>query len=911
MRKLLVLFMAIALVMSPILPTQSFATVASTTNRIIYSGNNSTTVFPYAFKIFADTDLVITVVTTATGAEETQTITTDYTVSGAGDASGGNVTMIIAPTTTEDLVVRRVLPMTQGTDLVDNTSFSLEVLEEGYDRDIMIAQQLQEEIDRCIQAGEASTLDLSMPSPVAGGMIGYNSDATALTTYTTIESQQLVTATGSSAQRTLADRFAEVVNVKDFEAVGNGSADDTIAINAALAYAGGVNKACYLPAGTYKVTGKITIPANVSVFGDGMEETIIDGSTITTGLYPEGLIYCEGGGTTALPALAAAITAGDRTITFASAPAISPGDMMMIKDNTAGSWRDTAEKGEYAVVQDVTGAVVTLMGSTIDSYADTCNGYNVDTTTMTLRDFKVLGNTSGDSIETHQIKIKYGRNVVLERIKLVDPNADGIELQNHLGGAIRSCYIVKSRIDGALINSGGIGLSSCQSTVVSDCVVDSDWYGIGGGGGDIINRYNIIRNCWVQAPQTSSLDFHTGNAYCTYEGNVVFGSIQCGGSNNIFRNNIVYGANSGDNILFNYVQQKSMGLVVEGNKFYHKGTSYLIESAAAADIDSQTDVDGILVFRNNYVEWDYAGSRTLIYLINQGSTATNKIHIEGNKVVNKQAASSCRLMNITAASGSDWNEVVIRDNDLYECGIGVVKNVQDIIVEGNSVRQPTDATSPGDFYSTGGIVIVKNNLFQGGKDQILITKTTTNATEVEFKNNSLIGLAPSENIPVLISNADNVVCSGNTAGDTADASQTNPIYFSTIGSLWEENNVWIGTGPPKYATVTTANAAILTIANDAAASFTPPNVPVGVITVMSDNATNFSGIVMFRAVAGGAETVSIGAGADLEVATGTLAGTTGTDVKVTVSAHTDGKIYIENRSGGSLDISYRITAGLK
>jgi hypothetical protein len=37
----------------------------------------------------------------------------------------------------------------------------------------------------------------------------------------------------------------------------------------------------------------------------------------------------------------------------------------------------------------------------------------------------------------------------------------------------------------------------------------------------------------------------------------------------------------------------------------------------------------------------------------------------------------------------------------------------------------------------------------------------------------------------------------------------------------------------------------------------------------------------------------------MAVTTGTLSGTTGTDTKFTVSAHTDGKLYFENRTGGT------------
>lgn len=66
-----------------------------------------------------------------------------------------------------------------------------------------------------------------------------------------------VTATGSTTARTLANRFADVVNVKDFGAVGDGVADDTSEIQSAIDANPG--KAIYFPAGNYKVTSQIRI----------------------------------------------------------------------------------------------------------------------------------------------------------------------------------------------------------------------------------------------------------------------------------------------------------------------------------------------------------------------------------------------------------------------------------------------------------------------------------------------------------------------------------------------------------------------------------------------------------------------------------------------------------------------------
>ena len=83
-------------------------------------------------------------------------------------------------------------------------------------------------------------------------------------------------ATGSTTARSLANRFADVFNVKDFGAVGDGVADDRIAIQAAVdaAFAAG-GGTVYLPAGTYLLASfsssyyTVKPKSNVSVVGSG------------------------------------------------------------------------------------------------------------------------------------------------------------------------------------------------------------------------------------------------------------------------------------------------------------------------------------------------------------------------------------------------------------------------------------------------------------------------------------------------------------------------------------------------------------------------------------------------------------------------------------------------------------------
>jgi hypothetical protein len=134
-------------------------TVSSTTVKNSYSGNSSTTAFAYTFKIFADTDLQV-IIRSSTGTETTKTLTTHYTVSGAGDASGGNVTFTSGntPATGETVVIRRAVPQTQAIDYIANDPFPAESHEEGLDRATMTTQQVQEELDRSIKLSRTNTM---------------------------------------------------------------------------------------------------------------------------------------------------------------------------------------------------------------------------------------------------------------------------------------------------------------------------------------------------------------------------------------------------------------------------------------------------------------------------------------------------------------------------------------------------------------------------------------------------------------------------------------------------------------------------------------------------------------------------------------------------------------------------------
>jgi len=79
----------------------------------------------------------------------------------------------------------------------------------------------------------------------------------------------------AAVARTLANRFADVVNVKDFGAVGDGVADDTVAIQAAIT-ATTTGKALFFPSGTYTFSTQLVFTTNqIAIIGESSATTFL------------------------------------------------------------------------------------------------------------------------------------------------------------------------------------------------------------------------------------------------------------------------------------------------------------------------------------------------------------------------------------------------------------------------------------------------------------------------------------------------------------------------------------------------------------------------------------------------------------------------------------------------------------
>ena len=137
-------------------------TITTTTIKNSYSGDGSQDTFAYTFKISADADMQV-IIRSSTGSETVKTLTTHYTVTGAGVATGDNVVFTSGniPAATETVVLRRATTQTQTLDLVENDPFTADSVEGAFDKNLATIQELQEEVNRSFKVSRTNTISSS------------------------------------------------------------------------------------------------------------------------------------------------------------------------------------------------------------------------------------------------------------------------------------------------------------------------------------------------------------------------------------------------------------------------------------------------------------------------------------------------------------------------------------------------------------------------------------------------------------------------------------------------------------------------------------------------------------------------------------------------------------------------------
>lgn len=148
-------------------------TVLSNLNKNRSDANGVVVDFSFDFPIFDDGDLEVYYID-SDGVVTLKVLNTDYTVAIDDSTEGGVVTFLTAPANGGEVLIKRVLELTQPTDIPRAGTLREEQIEKALDRNLMLIQQLQEELDRCIQQGVDGEGDFELPSFESGKYIGWD-----------------------------------------------------------------------------------------------------------------------------------------------------------------------------------------------------------------------------------------------------------------------------------------------------------------------------------------------------------------------------------------------------------------------------------------------------------------------------------------------------------------------------------------------------------------------------------------------------------------------------------------------------------------------------------------------------------------------------------------------------------------
>ena len=208
--------------------------VTGATTRNDYVSSSGQTVFPYTFQTLLASDIKVLKNGVAL------TLNNDYSVSNAGVAGGGSITLNVGASTGDSLSVFLAMPIDRTTQYQNAGDFLASDVNGDFDKGYIAMNQLQTDIARSLHLQDKDpTVNTEIPLEAerAGKYLKFNSSGEPTAVSGTLYSS------------------ADLVSIKSFGAVGDGSTDDSVAVTAALNSGDNL----FVPEGTYYIPNWTTV----------------------------------------------------------------------------------------------------------------------------------------------------------------------------------------------------------------------------------------------------------------------------------------------------------------------------------------------------------------------------------------------------------------------------------------------------------------------------------------------------------------------------------------------------------------------------------------------------------------------------------------------------------------------------
>jgi hypothetical protein len=342
---------------------------------------------------------------------------------------------------------------------------------------------------------------------------------------------------------TMQGKVRERVSVKDFGAVGDGIANDTAAVQAAVVAVASSGAQIYFPAGTYKITSVISTTGHLNIIGDG-EKTVLDFSTVTSG--SEGITVT---GSLAQIQNVTSANQDNLTVTFASTPSLAVSDVFCLFDDSV-LWNPARAyyyAGEWLECRGVSGLNAQTTNPLYDSYTPaTVKAYKLSSPKVSFRNFKINGGANIFGL----IKVSLCDKPVFENIFAYNENYECVYIDRCYRPMVTNC-VMYNKGTGTL-DDYGLVIGNSQKVQVSG----GDYYGrrhaIAIGGGDntcsVTNRNLRISNLTLSndiLSAVASADMHGNIEDLVYQGCMIYQGAAWAGKNNGYDNCTIYSALGG------------------------------------------------------------------------------------------------------------------------------------------------------------------------------------------------------------------------------------------------------------------------------------------------------------------------------------------------------------------------------
>lgn len=233
-----------------------------------YAANGTQTIFQYPFPVFASEDIKVYF----DGAPQYS----GFDVTGSGDTNGGSVVFDSAPDVGIIITIERRVPLERMTDFLEGGDFSAQSINNELDYLTASIQQVNRDTVPMLRFSDHETTAATvLPDRLvrANKALGFdgNGDPVAVSLEGSMAAPNFTALGTGAVTRTSTSKFSDCVSVKDFGALGNGLNNDTLAFQKALA----AHDSVFVPAGTYLISGAITLGERQSLFGVG-ETSVIE-----------------------------------------------------------------------------------------------------------------------------------------------------------------------------------------------------------------------------------------------------------------------------------------------------------------------------------------------------------------------------------------------------------------------------------------------------------------------------------------------------------------------------------------------------------------------------------------------------------------------------------------------------------